>query len=447
MRRPPDAAEAVTIDPYATALALVGAAALLAAWLPAYVAHRPLSLPIVLVGVGVVVGALGLGLPAVDPLQAALATERLTGLGVIVALMGAGLKIDRPFSWRGWASALRLVLVAMPLTIVATALLGAAVGGMTAASALLLGAALAPTDPVLASDVQVGEPTVERPEDDDGAAVEGEEDEVRFALTAEGGMNDALAFPFVYLALHVAEGGFGARELGTWIAVDLVGRVALGLAVGLVVGRLVGVVAFRPPGPLVALAETPQGFVALATTLLAYGAAELVHGYGFVAVFVAAVALRSSERRHEFHRQLHDVVEQTENLLVVGLLLLLGAAIGAGLFGALTWRGAAVAVIVVFVVRPIVAGVSLVGSPLTRAERSVVAFFGIRGIGSLYYLAFALGASSFADAPELWAVGALAIVLSVLIHGVTAEPAMDSVDREHRRRLRLRRLVVRRRMP
>jgi NhaP-type Na+/H+ or K+/H+ antiporter len=439
----------VNADPYETALALIGAAALFAAWLPAYLAHRPLSLPIILIGVGVVVGVLGLGLPAVDPLRVDAAAERLTELGVIVALMGAGLRIDRPVSWRGWATCWRLVAVAMPLTIGATALLGGWVGGFAMAPAVLLGAVLAPTDPVLASEVQVGEPTVDASGDATEAGGSGTgpdtEDEVRFALTAEGGMNDALAFPFVYLALRLASGWDGAEELAAWIAVDLVGRVALGVVVGLVIGRLVGVVAFRPPGPLVALAETPQGFVALATTLLAYGTTELLHGYGFVAVFVAAVALRSSERRHAFHRRLHDVVDQTENLLVVGLLLLLGAALGAGLLGPLTWRGALVAVLVVFVVRPVVAGASLVGSGLTRAERWAVSFFGIRGIGSLYYLAFALGASGEFPARALWAVVGLAVVLSIAVHGMTAGPAMTTLDREHRRRLRRRRQFQRRR--
>ena len=107
------------------------------------------------------------------------------------------------------------------------------------------------------------------------------EDEVRFTLTSEGGLNDALAFPFVYLAIRLAEGGTPHGVIAGWLAWDLGWRVAVGVVVGVGVGRLVGVVAFRPPGPLTALAETPQGFLAVATTLIAYGATEILHGYGF----------------------------------------------------------------------------------------------------------------------------------------------------------------------
>ena len=218
---------------------------------------------------------------------------------------------------------------------------------------------LAPTDPVLASDVQVGEPTL-----GDEAGTHEAEDEVRFTLTSEGGLNDALAFPFVYLAIRLAEGGTPHGLIAGWLAWDLGWRVAVGVVVGVGVGRLVGVVAFRPPGPLTALAETPQGFLAVATTLIAYGATEILHGYGFLAVFIAAVVLRSSERSHEFHAELHGFVEQTENLLVVGLLLLLGASLASGVLSAVWWQPLAIAVAVVLLVRPVSGQLALLGSSL-----------------------------------------------------------------------------------
>ena len=106
--------------------------------------------------------------------------------------MGAGLKLDRPVSWRGWESSWRLLGIAMPLTIAGIAFLGWTILGLGIGAALLLGAVLAPTDPVLASDIQVGPPQ------------SGKEDEVRFALTSEAGLNDGAAFPFVYLAIAIA---------------------------------------------------------------------------------------------------------------------------------------------------------------------------------------------------------------------------------------------------
>lgn len=421
----------MTFDTYEVALTLGGLAALMAAWAPAYTSRRWISLPIVLVAGGALFSLLPLGLPTLDPNEHLEITEHATELVVIVALMGAGLKIDRPFSWRTWRSTWRMLGIAMPITIALTAALGVAVGGLAAASALLLGAVLAPTDPVLASDVQVGEPTLSEPANPEA------EDEVRFTLTSEGGLNDALAFPFVYAAIAVAEHGWAPSGwAATWVAWDLVGRIVIAMAVGWGVGRLLGVVAFRPPGRLSALAETPQGFVAIAATLLAYGATELAGGYGFLAVFVAAVVLRGTERAHEFHADLHGFAEQTENLLVVGLLLLFGGALVSGILDALTWNGAAVAVLVVFVVRPIAGLVALLRSDMAPAERVAISFFGIRGFGSVYYLAYGLAAASFAGADELWSIVALTMLVSIAVHGVSATPGMALVDRANRRRAR-----------
>jgi NhaP-type Na+/H+ or K+/H+ antiporter len=418
----------MTFDTYEVALTVGGLAALMAAWVPAYTSRRPLSLPIVLVAVGALFFLLPLGLPAPDPSGHLELTERATELVVIVALMGAGLKLDRPFNWRTWGSTWRMLGIAMPVTIALVALLGATVGGLAATSALLLGAVLAPTDPVLASDVQVGEPTLGERANPEA------EDDVRFTLTSEGGLNDALAFPFVYASIAIAEQEWSLSGwAATWIAWDLVGRILIALAVGWGVGRLLGIVAFRPPGRLSALAEHPQGFVAIAATLLAYGATELLQGYGFLAVFVAAVVLRGTERAHEFHADLHRFAEQMENLLVVGLLFLFGGALVSGIFDALRWQGAVVAVLVVFVVRPFAGLVALLRSKLAPTERVAVSFFGVRGFGSVYYLAYGLSAAAFVGADELWAIVALTMLISIAVHGVSATPAMAMVDRAYRR--------------
>lgn len=413
----------LSIDRYEAALALIGLAALVAAWAPTLIARRPLSLPVVLLAFGAGVALLPLGFPDPDPQRYADFVERATEFAVIVSLMGAGLKIDRPFALRTWGSTFRMLGIAMPLTIAGVALLGVWVAGLGAAAALLLGSVLAPTDPVLASDVQVGEPTL------DDEPVPDAEDEVRFTLTSEAGLNDALAFPFVYAAIHAAEHDWSPSEwvLG-WLAWDLVARLAIAALVGLVVGRLLAVVAFRAPGPLPSLGDTPQGFVALAATLLAYGTTEMLQGYGFLAVFVVAVVLRSSQRDHELHTALHDFTDQAENLLVVALLLLFGGALVTGALGHLTWGGAAVAVLLVLVVRPLSGRIALAGVPLHSREKWAIAFFGIRGFGSVYYLAYALSAASFEHERRLWAIVALALVLSIGIHGITSTAGMRHVD-------------------
>ena len=385
-------------------------------------------MPIILVGLGLALFLLPFDLKKPDAIGGGDIVERLTELGVIVALMGAGLKLDRPIGWRTWSSTWRLLALAMPLTIVAVAGVGWAVAGLAPASALLLGAALAPTDPVLASDVQVGEPTIENEDPDQEEPPE--EDEVRFALTSEAGLNDALAFPFTYLAITWAQKGTDPRDwLARWLVVDVAFRLAVGVVVGIVLGKLLGKLLFHPREGRQGLAAVTEGFMVLGATLLAYGLTEVLHGYGFLAVFVTAVVLRRSESRHEYHKVLHGFSDQVEQVFTVVLLLLFGGALAGGLLGALTWRGAVVAALAVFVIRPLAGMVALARGHDVWAERAAISFFGIRGIGSLYYLAFALSKDGFSGGSEIWAITAAVILLSITVHGITSTAAMSLLDR------------------
>ncbi|MFI6128796.1 cation:proton antiporter [Micromonospora sp. NPDC051141] len=407
------------MEPVDVAFALLGVGALLAGILPRVLEKRPLSMPIAFLGLGMLVFALPTGLPTPDPLRSPELTTHLTEVGVIVALMGAGLKIDRPLSWARWSSTWRLLAIAMPLCIAAVALLGWWWAGLVPAAALLLGAALAPTDPVLASDVQVGEPT----------DVEDSEDEVRFALTSEAGLNDGLAFPFVYAAIAIASTSLAPSDwLAEWVAVDVVYKLAAGVGGGLLVGWLLGKLFFRAPSTL-RLAKHSEGFLALAATFLAYGLVEVIGGYGFLAVFVAARAIRAAERTHEFHSVLHDFAEQVERLLTVLLLLLFGGAVIGGLLTPLTWPAALVGLGLVLVIRPLVGWLSLRGAPGRPAEHWVISAFGIRGVGSFYYLAYATSKTDFPQAELLWATVGLVVVVSVVAHGVAATPVMQLLDR------------------
>lgn len=411
------------MEPVDVAFALLGVGALLAGVLPRVLERRPLSMPIAFLGLGMLVFVLPTGLPTPDPLRWPELTTHLTEVGVIVALMGAGLKIDRPLSWARWSSTWRLLAIAMPLCIAAVALLGWWWAGLVPAAALLLGAALAPTDPVLASDVQVGEPT----------DVEDSEDEVRFALTSEAGLNDGLAFPFVYAAIAIATTGLAPSGwLAEWFAVDVLYKLGVGVGGGLLVGWLLGKLFFRAPSEL-RLARHSEGFLALAATFLAYGLVEVIGGYGFLAVFVAARAIRAAERTHEFHSVLHDFAEQVERLLTVLLLLLFGGAVIGGLLAPLTWPAALVGMALVLVVRPLAGWLSLRGAPGKPAEHWVISLFGIRGVGSFYYLAYATSKTDFPQADLVWATVGLVVVVSVVAHGVAATPVMQLLDREGER--------------
>lgn len=420
---------------------LAGVSLLLAVVLPHALSTTALSAPVVLLGVGMLAGLLPLPSEVVlTPDDDRAVIEHLTEITVIISLMGVGLALDRPLSlrslrsFRRWGTTWRLLLVAMPLMIATTALLGWWAIGLAPASALLLGAALAPTDPVLASDVQVGGPTTGEGEETEVD----ERDEVRFALTSEAGLNDALAFPFVHLAILVVSAG-SFTDWGTrWIAWDLVGKILVGTAVGVVVGWALAKAAFRSSRPSMRTAETGEPLLVLAAVLLSYGAAQVAHGYGFLAVFACAMTLRSMQRTADYHALMHDVVERLERLFTLIVLLLLGVGISNGLLESLSWQGALVGVALVLVVRPVTAWVSLrVGSrPRDRVgdhhlgprERWATAFFGIRGIGSIYYVAYATGEEEFSGVDTVWSTVGFVIALSIVLHGVTATPVMKRLE-------------------
>jgi NhaP-type Na+/H+ or K+/H+ antiporter len=412
---------------------LAGIALLAGAVLPRALRRHAVSTPMAFVAVGMLVGLLPLpGGRTITPLGNEAVTRHLTELCLIIALMGVGLAIDRPLRWRTWGNAWRLVLVAMPACIAAVALLGWGLMGLAPASALLLGAVLAPTDPVLASDVQVEGPDVE---DGVGEPTPEEDDEVRFGLTSEAGFNDGTAFPFVHGAILLAAAAAGEQHAGlaTWVAWYLLAKVVIGLVVGGLTGWALARLAFRAPVRSLRLAEAGEPVLAIAATLGVYGLTELVGGYGFVAVFMAGVALRSFERANAYHAELHEFVGQLEHMLTWMVLLLLGAALTDGLLASLTWQGAVVAALLVFLVRPLLGWISLLRNDMGPLERRTTAFFGVRGIGSVYYLAFATGQANFAERPELWSTVAFAVVLSVVVHGVTATPAMRRLDRSRAR--------------
>ena len=352
-----------------------------------------------------------------DPRTYDTLAERFTEMVVIISLMGAGLKLDRPLGWKAWAPTWRLLGIAMPLTIAATAWLGMVGLGFSLAVALLLGAAMAPTDPVLASDVQTGPPR------------SGEDNEVRFNLTAEAGLNDALALPFVNLAILVSLGGgtLALGELGRWAMVDVGWKLAAGSVMGWLVGKAMGWLIFRAHDR--GISRHADGLIAVGATFVVYAVTELVHGYGFLAVFVCALTIRASEREDDFHTEMHDFAEQIERLLMMLLLVLFGGALANGLLDALTWTDALIALAVLFIVRPVVGYLAMLGSPLPQRDRIMLAYLGIRGLGSVYYLAYAINHGQFGDSERLWAVTGFIVLVSIVVHGVTSTPLMALIDR------------------
>ncbi|MBF9196487.1 cation:proton antiporter [Microvirga terrestris] len=405
---------------YIVVLAGFGVVVLLTAWLPMVLKELPLSLPIFCVALGALVFAFP-DLPGVmpHPNEELAIVERLSEFVVIISLMGAGLKIDRPFGWKRWRLTWRLLGIVMPLTIFGLAWLGTSLLGLSLAAALLLGAALAPTDPVLASDVQVGPPG------------DSEEDEVRFTLTSEAGLNDGLAFPFVLLAIAFAQEG-SLANVTEWFAYAVVWKIAAGIGMGYGIGRALGWLTFHLPNRA-KLSRTGAGFVVLGITCIAYGLTEMVRGYGFLAVFVAALALRATKPEHDYHTKLHDFAEELERLMMMVLLVLLGGAMtGGDLFNALTWQAAVFGLLALFVVRPLAGWIGLIGTDPPLGEKAAISFFGIRGLGSIYYLAYALHHAKFDNADLLWSTAGFIILVSIVLHGITVTPAMRHLDQRRK---------------
>lgn len=409
-------------DPYIAFLLGLGIVVLLVAWLPQALRLIPLSAALVCVALGAALFGFGwLGFNP-DPRTYDTIVEKLCEAVVIISLMGAGLKIDRKIGLRSWITTWRLLGIAMPITILAVTLLGVHALGFSMAMALLLGAALAPTDPVLAADVQVEKPR------------EGDRGEVRFGLTSEAGLNDSLAFPFVHLALVFALAAGSASSwpdpsmLGGWFLEDVLWRIGAGIGIGWLIGRGLGWMTFGRSGAK--LSVTRDGLVAIGATFVAFAGAELAHGYGFLAVFVAALVLRNTERDHEFHEALHDFSAQIERMLMMLVLVLFGGAITTGLLDSLVWTDYLVAIVILFLIRPVAAWISLIGSGHPAEERGLISFFGIRGIGSFYYIAYGINHGDFGSSERLWAIAALIVLMSIVIHGISATPAMGWLDRK-----------------
>jgi NhaP-type Na+/H+ or K+/H+ antiporter len=304
----------------------------------------------------------------------------------------------------------------MPLTIAAIVAFGTGVLGLSLGAAIILGAALAPTDPVLAGDIGVGPPGDE------------DEHEPNFALTAEAGLNDGLAFPFVFLGVAVLEG----TSIGEWVVADALYGVVVGVVLGAATGILLAssTIKLRDRG---LLSPALDGFLAIAAILATYGIVEVVGAYGFLAVFVNGLAGRRYERGHELNARVHDASELMEKFGELAVILLLGSMLTLDGLTAPGWEGWALAIVLVFLIRPLAANAGLIGSKMERpGERAFVAWFGVRGVGSLYYVAgvIGLGVLSAGEASQIvWTVVACVIV-SIVVHGVTAGP-LSSFLHEH----------------
>ncbi len=408
----------------------------------------PLSTAMLYLAAGVALGPAGWALMTPHPLSHAGVLEKVTEVAVLVSLFSAGLKLGLPLSDKHWRLPVRLAFVSMTLTVALIVVIAMFGLGLSLGAAVLLGGILAPTDPVLASDVQVEDA--------------GDRDRVRFSLTGEGGLNDGAAFPFVMLGL----GLLGLHDLGIggwrWLTIDVLWATAGGLLIGGTLGTLIGklVVYLRSRHKeSVGLDE----FLALGLIALAYGVAVLGHAYGFLAVFAAGLALQrvkeheaggggaaaasagqQSKRRREeratdpehasayLMQAVRGFNEQLERIGEVGVVLVVGAMLA---FITVS-TGAAWFVLILFVVvRPVSVWLGLLGAPISRDQRIMISWFGIRGIGSIYYLMYAINHGLPRPlAEQIIAITLTTVTVSIVMHGISVTPLMNLYAKRKARR-------------
>ncbi len=395
----------------------------------------PLTTAIIYLAVGALLGPLAFGVLDIDPIARSMLLHRLSEAAVVISLFTAGLKLRIEWNDRRWLPPLRLAFLAMVATIGLIALAGMIGLGLSAGAAILLGAILAPSNPDLASDIEVGDPD--------------DQDRLRLALTGEAGFNDGAAFPFIMLGL----GLLGLHDLGSsgwrWVAIDLVWAVAGGLAIGALLGMAVGRLVVYLRGKhdeAVSLGE----FLTLGLMALSYGGALVLHTYGFLAVFAAGLALRRvefhdtegefGEAVEEMHQRGEDTAtnpdtaavhlaeellgfnEQLAQIAELALVLVIGSLLASHIFTVdLVWF----LPLMLLVIRPVAAAVGLVGSRTAPTERILVSWFGIKGIASLYYLMYAIDHGlPETTARQLLPIVLVTVAVSIVVHGITVTPVM-----------------------
>jgi NhaP-type Na+/H+ or K+/H+ antiporter len=396
-------------DPFAIGMAFLGIAIFAAIGALSHQHDRAFSASIFYLGFGLVAaaGLHVLDIAWIDPFDDSKVFEHASEVAVIVALFATGLKLERELTFHGWRNVTRLLLVAMPLTIGAIALFGHLAMGLSAGAAIALGACLAPTDPVLAGDIGVGPPGDE------------DEREPNFSITGEAGLNDGLAFPFLLLGVAIADGD----SLFEWALADVLYASVTGLAIGAALGWGVSalVVWLRDRG---LLASELDAWVAVGAVALIYGASEVVGSYGFLAAFAGGVGFRRYEHTHEHNRGVHQGAEVVGDVAELALILLLGSCVTLAGLQVPGLGGWLLVPLLLLVIRPVAVLAGLTGAREPLRERLFVGWFGVRGIGSLFYAAVAIGIGAFGAEEQrvlFWTVAAVVIV-SIAVHGSTATP-------------------------
>ncbi len=406
-----DAVPGVSFAPtIADVLLLVAVVAVIAIAALSHEDRWPFSAGLVYLVVGIAAAALlpVIGVPRLGLASSPEAFEVVTDLTIAVAVFATGLRLRRapPRRWRTLGA---LLLVTMPLTAAAVAAFASLAMGLPLAAAIVLGAALAPTDPVLAGDIGLAGPGES---EDQGRA--------RAAITAEAGANDGAAMPLLVLGLTLAETG-GGDNLLRWATEDLLYAVAVSVGLGAALGWGASS-AFVAARRHDFLDEGFEAWAAMATALVVFGTVELVGGYGFLGGFAAGLAFRRRDYESGINRAFHDGAGSIENVLTLVVIVLFGSALTSHGLSVPSLAGWLLAPLLLLVVRPVTVAIALMGAGLPRSQLLYVAWFGVKGVAAINYavVAAASGLLATGDASVVLWTTAACIIVSIVAHGVTA---------------------------
>jgi sodium/hydrogen antiporter len=402
------------VDTYILNLLGIGILLLFVTLGSGWISRLPLSYALIYLIVGIFLGPYGFKLIEIRPEAEFL--ERLAEFVVLISLFSCGLKMKRPLNIQGWKSPVRLIGILMPISIFSVAAIAHGLLQVDVGHAILLGAILAPTDPVLASEVQLSDPN--------------DRDELRFGLTSEGGLNDALAFPFVYFGLHWIKDHDWQNWWWRWFSVDLIWAIAVGVVMGILVTKIVVIIDKRIQ-KIRSSDALMEDFVALGIILLTYSLTEQVNGYGFLAVFVAGIVAQRSYHNPEKKSSQLEFTETIEKLLEIGTILLLGSLLRVEPIRQFLPQSLLIAGLLVFFIRPVGAWISTLGANYHPSQRLLFGWFGIRGIGSIYYLSYTLGEGLKGGIGEQIAWITLStVIFSIVFHGISSTPIMRWYEKQ-----------------
>lgn len=398
--------------PYIIAFAYLGFAATLIAFMPIYTKKLKITYIIPLLLLGMILYLSGAPLPWPNPAWEFETGKIVAEVIVIISLMTAGLKIGTTYTWKDWKKPLSLIAITMPLCMIAIFLVAYYILHLNGPVSLLLAAVLAPTDPVLASDIQLEEHQDEKKRNTG----------LRYTLTGEAGINDGFAFPFVFLAILWSQTtSFSDIDLGHFVWYYIIYKLAVGALIGAIIGFIYSYFIHKHDEQNISIIL--GGFIAVALTFFSYGIAEVAHTYGFISVFTTGIFIQfyqANRAEDRVESKMLEFVEETEKMLVVLWAIFFGGSLLSGILTYTDWKGILFSLAIVLVLRPVFGYIAMLTTNFSTAKKWAISFFGVRGIGSFFYLSFALLNGNFQDFTQLFGIVSYVVLFSIIIHGFTS---------------------------